>query len=289
MFHTLAMVKNHTRSGENEPELRIAHERWLAKTVDRIVVPTPREMDNLVRYYHARPSNIGIIPCGVDLDLFKPMDRRQARKKIGLAIGAPVILYVGRFAPLKGIDRLIQAVAQLAPQVGKPNLVIIGGDGPQAQATRQLMALAEHHKIGRQVSFVGRLAHEVLPLYYNAADFLALPSHYESFGLVVLEALACGTPVMATPVGGVESIVQNGVNGKVIASSEIGDVTQGLEWMFHRLSVERTPPNKIRSTVEPFGWQTIAARVADSYAELIQTHDPAQTIRICEGCGMWPN
>lgn len=289
MFHTLAMVKNHTRSGENEPELRIAHERWLAKTVDHIVVPTRREMDNLTSLYHARRSKISIIPCGVSLSRFKPIERRVAREQIGVPSAVPVVLYVGRFAPLKGLDHLIEALARLRPYAPAPLLLIVGGDGPDAHATRQLAALADRLGVRAQVQFVGRLEQEDLPLYYSAADLLALPSYYESFGLVVLEALACGTPVVATPVGVVDSIVRQGVSGKVIASPQPPALAAGIGWMLERLATERPAQAVIRATVEPFGWQHVAASVAGLYSSLIQSHDPAHAARIREGCGMLPN
>ncbi len=285
MFHTLAMLKNHTRSGEAEPDLRIAHERRLAKTVDHIVVPTPREMENLTRFYHARPSKIRIIPCGVNLELFKPINPIEARRRLGLPGDAPIVLYVGRFAPLKGIDRLIEAVALLKGRSAvAPRLVIVGGDGPEARETRQLKALAAQTGVDAQVHFAGRLAQERLPLYYSAADLLAFCSHYESFGLVVLEALACGTPVVATPVGVVDAIVREGVNGKVIASAATADVADGIAWVLERLSTEATARQAVvRATVEPFGWHHVAAAMADLYAAAIQAHAPSPADLAREG------
>ena len=270
MFHTLGMAKNNTAAGENESQRRIAQERWLAGTADHILVPTPAEQDNLVRQYQADPVRLSIIPCGVDPDLFRPMDRLAVRRDLGLSPGAPLVLFVGRFAPLKGIDRLLEAISQLQSEFPGLRLMVIGGDGPQTGDFARLKGRARELGIDHAVSFLGRVKQQDLPPYYNAADLLALPSHYESFGLVVLEALACGLPVAATPVGAVTSIVREEFNGALMNSPRAQDVAGAIARILARPLTSRPTTQQIRATVLHYHWQHIAEAVAQVYAALLK-------------------
>jgi D-inositol-3-phosphate glycosyltransferase len=289
MFHTLGIIKNHTGSGENESARRIAHERWLAKVADHIVVPARSEHSNLTRHYHAPGERLGIIPCGVDLEQFRREDRAAARRRLGIPEQADVMLYVGRFAPLKGIDRLIGALALLRDRFPDLQLLVVGGDGDTAASTRALKRLAVELAVSDKVIFKGRVEQSALPPYYNAADLLALPSHYESFGLVVLEALACGTPVAGTAVGAVASIVTEGVNGSIIASPEINDVADGIARIVALPREERPGGDAVRATVADYGWPRIAAAVARRYQLLLRGHDPAQAPEFYTARNVYPN
>lgn len=283
MFHTLGEVKN-TAPGEIESQIRIAHEQWLAMAADRIIVAAPREEDNLIRFYHARSSRIGVIPCGVNLDLFRPADRTASRRLLGLSPDADIVLYVGRFAPLKGLDRLLSAFKLLRFRFPRLQLMIVGGDGPQAASSRSLTALTRRLAISDAVRFAGRVEQPELPPYYNAADLLVLPSHYESFGLVVLEALACGTPVVAAPVGAVESIIREGLNGIVLGSNDVPAIAEGIARMLIRSADRRLDSRQIRTTAEPYGWPRMAAAVAQAYEDLLAVHDPAQSPPLYSPC-----
>jgi D-inositol-3-phosphate glycosyltransferase len=285
MFHTLGAVKNSTCSGENESALRIAHERWLAMAADHVVVPAPREMQNLLDFYHARQSKISVIPCGVNLDLFRPMDGAAARKRLGLSVDADVVLYVGRFAPLKGVERLLGAMALLRPRFPRLQLMIVGGDGPSAQSHQALAALADRLGIQDIVRFMGRVEQKALPPYYNAADVLALPSHYESFGLVVLEALACGTPVAATHVGAVERIVRENMNGAIVDGRQAEDVAVAIGRVLGKPRSRRLSATQIRATVNGYGWPRIAAAVEAAYEALLEIRDPAESAAVAAPCG----
>ena len=197
MFHTVGAVKNSTVGSEKEPELRTAIEKNLARKCDRILVATDKERGHLVQHYGACPETIGVVPCGVNLNLFRPLDKIAARKQLGFAQDETVVLFVGRFAPLKGIDRLLEAMAHLKHHQ-RLRLVIVGGDGNNAPESQRLQGLSRGLSIQDSVTFVGRIEQSMLPPYYSAADVLVVPSHYESFGLVALESLASGTPVVAT-------------------------------------------------------------------------------------------
>lgn len=277
MFHTLGAVKNHSAAGEKESIRRIAHERWLAKVADGIVVPSPGERQNLLCHYHPRPEQIHTIPCGVNLDLFQPMDPLMARRKIGIDPKAQVALFVGRFAPVKGINNLLGAMAMLKNRWPKLHLVMVGGDDPENESTRILMRHVRQYNIEKQVTFAGRIDQEALPPFYSAADFLVLPSHYESFGLVVLEALACGTPVVATPVGTVSAIIKENVNGVVIDNSDESGVARAMDRMLNRYPAPSGFQANIRATAIDYSWKRVAASVMNTYALLLDTHEQART------------
>lgn len=277
MFHTLAKVKNNTASGENEPDRRIAHEKWLAKTADYIVVPTDREKQNLVRFYSAQPTRIGILPCGVNLDLFKPGDGQAVRETLGIPVQAPMLLYVGRFAPLKGLDQLVAAAGQLNQRYPELHLVLAGGDGPSAPTTVEVQRQADSLDMTRRIHFAGGIDQDQLPSYYSAADLVVLPSHYESFGLVVLEALACGTPVAATDVGVVDAVIREGINGTVIAAPDAQSIVSAVDRMLVRLDKDRPSRQTLRESVTDFEWGHIARQTADVYTQVIASHNPALT------------
>jgi len=180
------------------------------------------------------------------------------------------VLFVGRFAPLKGIDQLLEAVAALEPDFPSLQVMVVGGDGPRTRSVKVLEDLMHKLGIGHKVRFEGRIAHDELAPYYNAADLLVLPSHYESFGLVVLEALACGTPVAATAVGAVDTIVREGFNGTVMASPKAHAVARGIARILTRPSALRPTARQIRETVMRYHWPRIAEAVAHTYTKLLK-------------------
>jgi len=267
MFHTVGAVKNSTAGSEKEPELRTAVEKYLARKCDRILVATDRERDNLVQHYGASPETIGVVPCGVNLDLFRPLDKAAARQQLGFAKDESIVLYVGRFAPVKGIDRLMEAIAHLQHHQ-RLRLVIVGGDGDGAPEYENLRRLARKLSIQDSVTFVGRIEQDGLPPYYSAADVLAVPSHYESFGLVALESLASGTPVVATKVGAMESILREGETGHVVSNGSSRLLAEGIETFISRTHVPSA--DAIRATVLRFSWANVASAMIDEYAAVLR-------------------
>ncbi len=269
MFHTLGIVKNIAGVVDSEPDLRIATEKKLTRTCDRILAPTDREKENLLKYCHALPEKIGVVPCGVNLDLFHPMDKSSARKRLGFDQDEPILLYVGRFDPIKGIGRLLEAMAYLKPL--KPvRLIIIGGDGPDTPEYQNLQQLCAKFGIQKSVRFVGRVEQHKLPLYYSAADALVIPSYYESFGLVGLESLACGTPVVATDVGAMRYIVRDGKTGQIVADATPRSLAQAIATFLTGSGFKRLSADMIRASVLKFGWSNVAAAVIDEYGTLIR-------------------
>jgi D-inositol-3-phosphate glycosyltransferase len=266
MFHTLAAAKNAVRHeagaalGEDEPMLRIEAEREMVRACHRIVASTEMGRDELVRYYNASPHKISVVPCGVNLEQFRLIGRAEARCHLGLD-HEKIALFVGRMDPLKGLDKLITALSYLQDIQGL-RLVVIGGDGHNGHEIEQLRRLACDLKVQDSVSFLGLVKHEQLPYYYNAADVCVVPSYYESFGLVALESLACGTPVLATDVGSHRSVIRQGETGYIIADNDPRCIADRLARLLSRPGTPESTARSIRATVEGFDWSNIAAAIS---------------------------
>ena len=270
-FHTLGWLKNRLGPFHDETDLRIDWENRIARTCHRILVATEAEKAALVQQCQLDANRVAVVPFGVNAATFDNTSMRRARQRIGLPMETPVILFVGRFVALKGIERLMEAIAMLdTPE--DVRLLLIGGDGAASAATLNLKAQSQRLGIDRRVIIPGRIEHAELVNYYNAADVVAVPSYYESFGLVVLESLACGTPVVATPVGVVESVVRTGENGIVVrdptAAGIAGALSQVLKWK----AEGRMRPRNIRSTVMDFNWPIVAGAVLNQYTGAAAAH-----------------
>jgi len=259
MFHTLGAIKNAIGIGEDEPELRIETERDLARTCHRIIASTQREKKELVSHYGSSPEQIGVVPCGVNLELFQPMDKGMARQHIGLPNGN-IILFVGRIEPLKGVDQLLKAVSHL-PNSQEPRLVIIGGDEQSQHEVEKLQALSRALHIQDSVDFLGMVKYEQMPYFYDAADVCVVPSYYESFGLVALESLACGTPVVASDVGELKSIIRQGETGYVVDDNTPRELAIKIALLLSRPDRDSEFALSIRESVNRFSWPNIAKTI----------------------------
>ena len=272
MFHTLAEVKNRARISEHEPLERIRHERLAVRRAEAIVTGSDHERVLLERLYEGDPANIHTIPCGVDVERFHPRNQAADRAALSLDLDRPLLLAVGRLERLKGLDILLGALSQLdAP---RPRLLIVGG-GPESDDYRsELESLAEELGIGEDVTFVGPVPHEELPAYYSAADVTVVPSYYESFGLVAVESMACGTPVVASRVGGLASTVTDGVNGYLIPWRCPEPFAEKLEVLLHNPELRENFSRAARRSVERFRWRTVALKMAALYDEMIAAYQP---------------
>jgi D-inositol-3-phosphate glycosyltransferase len=268
MYHTLGLVKNALGIGEGEPELRIVSERETIRDCQRIIVATGQEKEDLIHYYQANPEKIGVVPCGVNMELFQPLDKVDARRKLGLT-EEKILLFVGRIDPLKGIDKLIKTIPLLTNQ-GKIKLVVVGGDENSRAELKELKKLANELNVSNLIDFRGLIKQEQLPYFYSAADVCVVPSYYESFGLVPLESLACGTPVVATDVGGLKHIIRPDENGYIIKDNSPENLANVIAFVLNDLSSDNETRMTIRASVSRWNWASIAEKVA---AELQTTLD----------------
>lgn len=263
-YHTIGEVKKISCPTENVSELRVKNEKKLATLCDQIVLPSQREKEHVIHYYHVSVDKIRIVPCGVNLELFKPMNKLSARRHLGLHVDDLIVLFIGRYTPIKGVDRLFNAFQHLM-HIPRLCLVMVGGDGQHSPMFRQLQSKAKALHIENRLLFAGRMDHETLPQYYGAADVLVVPSYYESFGLVALEALACGTPVVTTPVGAMEEIVMDGVTGYVAKESNPQHYARLIETVLLKQHQNGLSPSEIRSTVAEFTWSKSASLLLEAY------------------------
>lgn len=290
MFHTLAHFKNAvaipdptvpalTGQERRETALRAQVERRLMRVADVIIAGNPDERSQMVERLGADESKVRTIPPGIDLDLFQPRDSWAARRALGLPEG-PLVLFVGRIDPIKGIDTLFSGFQQLVRdhdwQGSPPKLVFIGGlielgeQGSTMDADLRLLAeRAEQLGLTDQVLFHGAQPREKLPLYYNAVDVCAVPSRYESFGLVAVEAMASGTPIVATRVGGLRFTIDDGVSGVLIPPSEPNALAEALHQVLTDHALRSRMQVGARQTAIRFAWQTITSAVLGIYLELV--------------------
>lgn len=222
--HTLALVKNRQLApgAAPEPEIRILAERLIAHEADLQIVSTADEGTDLVNEYGADPERIAVVAPGVDLATFGPMDREDARAKISYP-GSRLLLFVGRLERLKGVEIILRALAAVAGRHPDVRLLVLGEDSRDAPESEKgrLQAIAADLGIAHRVDFLGPVAHHELPFFYAAAEACLMPSYSESFGLVGLEAQACGCPVIASNVAGLASVVRDEVTGYLVNGSAV--------------------------------------------------------------------
>ena len=267
MFHTLGVVKNSIGIGKTEPELRIATEGELARSVHHIIAPTEREKEELVNQYGVLPDRIGVVPCGVNPELFRPVDRNEASIETGLDNGK-IILYVGRIDPLKGIANLIKAFSYLEDNQNI-KLAVIGGGESSREETAHLKELAQELGVEDRILFTGTVKQDIMPFYYSAADVCVIPSFYESFGLVALESLSCGTPIVASNVGDLRNIVRQGETGYVIDGNDPEQLAEKITLILNKPADERESISSIRDSVKEFAWANIAEDLADEFIRVM--------------------
>ncbi len=280
MFHTLGHMKNLIAQDDSEraPQDRLDGEAHVVQLADRIIAATPAEESQLIEYYGADERKIVIVPPGVDLDRFQPIDQDEAKRRVGIPCGDHNILFAGRIEPLKGIDTLLCAMSILQDRhpaaVKNACVAIIGGD-PWADdldvEMARLQSLRAELGIHDLVTFLGAKDQDILPAYYAAAEMVVMPSHYESFGMVALEAMAMGTPVIASEVGGLAHLIQHGVNGFHVPSRDPEALAARILQLLEHRSLRDDLGNCARSYAQNYGWDQIARRMFDVYARVART------------------
>lgn len=274
MFHTLARLKNLVAqsAAELEPPLREENEAEIMRFADRIVAATTLEREQMAALYDADPERIAIVPPGVDLSLFRPVPCETARAAVGIPTQHHMILFVGRIQPIKGVDNLIRALALMMRRKpalrGDVFLTIIGGAGDPATDAElaRLQTLRESLGVGDMVTFLGSRDQDMLVNYYNSASVVVVPSYYESFGMVALEAMACGTPVIASDVGGLSLNVVDGFNGYLVPQGNVDELAYKLGLLLTQDELRRQLGSQACLWAQRFSWQTIADETLAVYA-----------------------
>ncbi len=280
MFHTLGAMKNKVarREYDRETERRIEIEREMMQFVDCLIAATPRDREHMIELYDAPPQNICVIPPGVDTRLFRPVERSEAKAHIGSPDDHHMVLFVGRIDPIKGLDiwfRAMALVLEEKPELrGKLCVCIIGGDvdeeAPLDAETARLVELRNSLGLEDSVNFLGKRSQDELPYYYSAADIVVMPSLYESFGMVALEAMACGTPVVASDVGGLSFVVRDGETGMLVPEGDPRALADTLEHLLCEPDLRTRLGKRGVEVAHEYAWTSIASRIEEVYGELVE-------------------
>ena len=273
-MHTMAKVKNESLAAGDapEPRTRVIGEQQVVDAADRLVANTADEASQLAALYEADPTQVDIVHPGVDLDLFSPGDQAKARAELGLARDAAVLLFAGRIQPLKSPDVLLRAAAVLLarrPELRDRLVVpIVGGpSGSGLEHPESLADLAADLGIGDVVRFAPPVSQADLVTWYRAATLVAVPSRNESFGLVAIEAQACGTPVLAAGVGGLRTAVAEGASGMLLDTYDPGAWADAIGSLVDAPDLRDSFARGARLHAHRFGWDATAAQTLDSYAD----------------------
>jgi D-inositol-3-phosphate glycosyltransferase len=275
-FHALGRVRRlYQGNADHFPDERFAIEDRVVQEADQIIAECPQDREDLLRLYQADPSKISVIPCGFDPMEFWAIQKNRARLTLGLSPDEHLILQLGRMVPRKGVDNVIRGFAHLLKRPLPARLLIVGGEAeiPDPQLTPEigrLRAIAQELGVASRVTFVGRKGREVLKYYYSAADVFVTTPWYEPFGITPIEAMACGTPVIGSDVGGVKFTVKQGETGYLVPPNE-------PELLADRLShLLETPQlmslfgqQAIRRSQDHFTWQKVTSAVAALYEEVL--------------------
>jgi D-inositol-3-phosphate glycosyltransferase len=269
-FHTLGRVKDASRAPGQAPVglLRLAAETEVIARAGCVIASTPEEAAQLIEHYAADPERLCVSPPGVDHGVFRPGSRPSARRILGLPAGGPIVLYVGRIQPLKGPEVALEAFRLLAPRVPRARLLFVGGpSGPQgAGEVSRLRATAASAGLADRVLFRDPLPHDRVAAAYRAADVLVVPSRSESFGLVAVEAQACGLPVVASAVGGLLHAVADGESGVLVPGGEARLCADALVRILMDAEWAQQLSRGALAHAAGYSWEATADRLLELYA-----------------------
>ncbi|MBV8086566.1 MAG: glycosyltransferase [Chloroflexi bacterium] len=285
-FHTLARVKNAAlpQSATMETAQRVDIEAKVMASADRVIATSPADKLDMIRHYGLPEQKISIIPLGLDLNLFHPMDRHGARQQLGLR-GERTLLFVGRMDRIKGVETLLYAAKELVAADPRLQLrvLIVGGDRQVRvvdDASRELIRLRQvvaDLGLRNVVKFVGPKEQDQLPAYYAAADVCVVPSYSESFGMVAVEAMACGTPVVASRVGGLRSTVVDGETGFLVPAHDAGAFARRIRQLLDSDELRRRMGQAGVQAASRYRWPAVARQTETLYRSLLA--EPAETAR----------
>lgn len=277
MFHTLGRMKNAVaqRPQERETSRRITVESGIVRFADALIAATPAEKEQLIQLYDAAPARIRVISPGVDTERFHPIPAAHAKEQIAVCPDRRVILFVGRIEPLKGIDNLLRAIVQVVEEREDLReglyVPIIGGDPNRVREDDEMARLQELEEelgIGDVVIFLGSKDQDTLQYYYSAAEMVVMPSDYESFGMVALEAMACGAPVIASDVGGLAFLVKDGRTGYRVSARDPEALAEKITLLLTDEVTRRRIGQRAACWAESYAWPHIADQIEDVYEQV---------------------
>jgi glycosyltransferase involved in cell wall biosynthesis/phosphoheptose isomerase len=276
-FHALGRVRRQYQGPDDGfPDERLAIEERVVDEADRILAECPQDEEDLIRLYNADPARIDIVPCGFDPAEFAPKSRPLARLELDLDPGDPVVLQLGRIVPRKGVDNVIRAVGRLKRDRNlRVRLLVVGGperepDFDAVPELRRLRDVAREEGVEDRVTFVGRRDRDELATYYSAADVFVSTPWYEPFGITPLEAMACGTPVVGSNVGGIKFTVRDGETGYLVAPRDPDALAERLAHLYrHPKLLSVFARQAVRRVNDLFTWTRVAATVADLYDRVV--------------------
>ena len=288
-FHALGRVRRrHQGRADEFPDERFAIEDRIAAEANAIIAECPQDEEDLRTLYQADANKITIIPCGFNPVEFEPLSKPLARVALGLPAEERVILQLGRMVPRKGVDTVIRSLAYLINEHQiAPRLIIVGGDlqdpDPRVGAEMaRLQAIASENEVSNQIMFVGRQGREVLKYYYSAADIFITTPWYEPFGITPVEAMACGTPVIGSQVGGIKFTVQDGETGYLVPPNEPTAIANRVAELYTQPALLRSfQQQAIDRANAQFTWKTVTAAVATLYERVI-ARDQASSQRVMD-------
>ena len=286
MFHTLGQMKNRIAqtAAERESALRLSVETELLGEADRVIAATLAELAQLQWLYRADVSKVTVIPPGVDVHHFYPLPMAEAKTRIGVNPDHQLLLFVGRIEPLKGVETLLRAMALLLGRgvcdSEKICLSIIGGKPDENGAAKnaemeRLKALRVELGLADMVTFLGAQDQDALPDYYAAAEAVIMPSYYESFGMVALEAMACGTPVIASEVGGLAFLIRDGETGFHVPDRDPEALAARICEILTNPDLRREMGLKAAEYARGYAWEIIAEKIVGMYEALLR-EDPGR-------------
>jgi D-inositol-3-phosphate glycosyltransferase len=276
-FHALGRVRRQFHGASDRfPDERFDIEDRIVAEADRLIAECPQDEEDLIRLYNADPARITIIPCGFDPTEFAPMSRPLARLDLGLDPAERIILQLGRIVPRKGVDNVIRAIGRLQKEHGvRARLLVVGGADREPDPDREpefarLAAVAEEECASELVTFVGRRDRSELAAYYNAADIFVSTPWYEPFGITPLEAMACGTPVLGSNVGGIKFSVRDGETGYLVPPNDPDALAERIAHLYrHPKLLAVFGRQAIRRVNDLFTWDRVASGIAAIYEEVL--------------------
>lgn len=288
-FHALGKVRRqHQGQADCFPDTRFTIEEQVVRAADGIIAECPQDRDDLMQLYGADTDKIHVVPCGVDLDDFWPVPQRQARATLGLPLEERLVLQLGRMVPRKGVDTVIQAIAQLQQQGLPTHLVIVGGESPDPDPQKtpeigRLQTLVSQLDLQQRVTFVGQRGREVLKYFYSAADLFVTTPWYEPFGITPLEAMACGTPVIGANVGGIKFTVRDGETGYLVPPKNAAALSDRLAFLYRHPDVlQLFGRQAIRHVARQFTWPKVASALAGIYESVLAERQTARTAELID-------